>query len=236
MDAAFGIAGLGSRSDWSLLAGDKGTFGSAGNGFLVGGGTIEVKAKEAGFNHELGTSSASYGNLTPIVANSQGQVGQSFPFAPGSDPYLFYFQNLAGGIPPLTPIFSDGSSESPLLGIAVYQNNADPTRFALFFDDGTDSPDKDFNDLVVTATGEVGTSCQLQIGLAAAIAEFEQTTCGPGQYASTVDILEDRFLEVIRANRGDFEPGTNLDAQLEARTLSLIFVLNDKMVLVSPTP
>jgi hypothetical protein len=235
MDAAFGLAGLGARANWSLLSSDKGAFGSEGNGFLVGGGTLEVKAKEAGFNHEFGIASVSHDDLTPILANSGAPPASIPPFTAG-DKYLFYFQNITGE-PLLTPIFSDGASPSAQLGIAVYQNNADPTRFALFFDDGGGAPDGDFNDLVISVTGEVGTSCQLEIGLEAAIAEFDQTTCGPGQYASTVDILEDRFLEVIRANRGDFEPGTNMDAELEARTLSLIFVLTDKMVLApAPTP
>ncbi len=232
MDAAFTLAGLGSRADWSLVSPDKGAFGASGNGFLVGGGTIEVKAKDAGFDHEFGTASTSHGDLSPIVTNSGTQGGAVLPYTAGGA-YLFYFQNITGA-PLLTPIFSDGTSGSPLLGIAVYRSNADPTRFALFFDDGGGAPDGDFNDLIVTAAGDVGTSCQLRLGLDAAIAEFEQTTCGPDQFGSTVDILEDRFLEVIRANRGDFEPGTNTDAELEARTLSLIFVLTDKMVLVAP--
>lgn len=232
MDAAFTLAGLGSRADWSLVSADKGAFGAASNGFLVGGGTIEVKAKDAGFDHEFGTASTSHGDLSPIVTNSGTQGGAILPYTAGSA-YLFYFQNITGD-PLLTPIFSDGTSGSPLLGIAVYRSNADPTRFALFFDDGGGAQDGDFNDLIVTATGEVGTSCQLRLGLDAAIAEFERTTCGPGQYGTTVEILEDRFLEVIRGNRGDFEPGSNADAELEARTLSLIFVLTDKMVLVAP--
>jgi hypothetical protein len=235
MDAAFSLAGLGPRSGWSLLSGDKGTFGSGGNGFLVGGGSVEVKAKDAGFNHEFGIASVAHGDLTPILANSGSPPPALPPFTAG-DKYLFYFQNLDGA-PLLTPIFSDGTSASGQLGIAVYQNNADPTRFALFFDDGGGAPDLDFNDLVISVAGEVGTSCQLRIGLEAAIAEFEQTTCGPGQFASTVDILEDRFLEVIRANPDDFEPGTNTGAELEARTLSLIFILTDKMILApAPTP
>ncbi len=232
MNAAFTLAGLGSLADWSLLSADKGAFGAAGNGFLVGGGTIEVKAKDAGFDHELGTASTSHGDLSPIVTNSGTQGGAVLPYTAGGA-YLFYFQNITGA-PLLTPIFSDGTSGSPILGIAVYRSNADPTRFALFFDDGGGAPDGDFNDLIVTATGEVGTSCQLRLGLDAAIAEFERTTCGPDQYGTTVEILEDGFLEVIRGNRGDFEPGSNTDAELEARTLSLIFVLTDKMVLVAP--
>ena len=227
MDAAFGLSGLGPRTGWSLVSASKGAFGAAGNGFLLGGGTVEVKAKEAGFNHEFGTASSTHGGLTPIVTDSAGQVGTSLPFAPGDDPYLFYFKNIAGD-PQDTPIFSDGFSDSGLLGIAVYQNNADPTRFALFYDDGTQNPDEDFNDLIVTATGAVGTSCQLSIGLDAAISAFEGTTC-PGSFATTIQTLEDQFIAVIDANPGDFPPTGNVDAQLKARALSLIFVLTDKI-------
>jgi len=193
----------------------------------VGGGTIEVKAKEAGFNHELGTASPTHGGLTPIVTDNPAQIGASFPFAPGDDPYLFYFKNIAGD-PLDTPIFSDGFSDSGLLGIAVYQDNADPTRFALFYDDGTQNPDEDFNDLIVTATGAVGTSCELRIGLDAAISAFEGTTC-PGSFATTIQTLEEQFIAVIDANPGDFPPTGNVDAQLKARALSLIFVLTDKI-------
>ncbi|HJS73570.1 MAG TPA: hypothetical protein VJ921_04740, partial [Vicinamibacteria bacterium] len=144
MDAAFSLAGLGPRSGWSLLSGDKGAFGAGGNGFLVGGGSVEVEAKDAGFNHELGIASVSHGDLTPILANSGAPPPAVPPFSAG-EKYLFYFQNIDGA-PLLTPIFSDGTSASGQLGIAVYQSNADPTRFALFFDDGGGAPDADFND------------------------------------------------------------------------------------------
>jgi hypothetical protein len=229
MDAAFLLAGLGTRTGWSLVSASKGAFGAAltGNGFLLGGGTIEVKAKEAGFNHEFGTASSTHGDLVPIVSNSGAQVGETLAFAPGSDPYLFYFKNITGD-PLDVPIFSDGVSDSSALGIAIYQNNADPTRFALFYDDGGAAPDEDFNDLIVTARGAVGTSCQLRIGLDAALSAFEGTTC-PGSFATTIQTLEDQFIAVIDANPGDFPPTGNVDAQLKARALSLIFVLTDKI-------
>ncbi len=233
MDAAFQLGGLGPRSGWSLVSASKGAFGGAGNGFLLGGGTIEVKAKEAGFTHEFGTASSTHGDLTPIVTNSGAQVGQSIDFAPATDPYLFYFKNVEGD-PSNTPIFSDGFSDSGLLGIAVYQNNADPARFALFYDDGTQNPDEDFNDLIVTASGAVGTSCQLRIGLDAALSAFEGTAC-PGSFATTIQTLEDDFIAVIDRNPGDFPPTGNVDAQLKARALSLIFVLTDKIA-GPPTP
>jgi hypothetical protein len=227
MDDAFAFAQLGSRTDWSLVSAGKGAFGSAGNGFVLGGGTIEVLKREAGFKHEFGTASSSHGGLTPIVTDSSAQVGASLPFAPGDDSYLFYFKNIQGE-PLDTPIFSDGFSDSSLLGIAVYQNNADPTRFALFYDDGTQNPDKDFDDLIVTATGAVGTSCQLRIGLDDAIEQFEGTAC-PGSFATTIETLENDFIAVIDGAPDDFPASGNVDAQLKARALSLIFVLTDKI-------
>jgi hypothetical protein len=235
MDAAFAAAGLGSRGDWSLVSESAGTFGGAGNGYLVGGGTVEVRVKNAAFNHEVGFASSSSGTLTSIVPNSGAALpGATFPFSPAEDGYVLYFKNLDGDFQG-QKVFTDGVSDSSALGIAVYQNNADTTRFALFFDDGGGAPDEDFDDLVVTATGAVGTACQLAIALDHARSSFDAAACTPGSFGDTVEALEDEFIDVLHANPGDFPATGNLAAELEARALSLIFILTDKMAL-QPTP
>jgi hypothetical protein len=227
MEAAIGS----SLDDWALVDPSKGVFGgdgTSGNGFLLGNGTILVKAKNASFHHEFGTTDAGHGTLSPVIANSEGQVGVSFPLIAGSDPYAFCFKNVSGTS--VNPIFSD-QQFSGVLGIAVYQNKVDPTLFALFFDDGGGAPDKDFDDLVVTATAPVGTKCGLELALSQARKRF-QAACGPGQVQGTIDSLQD-FVDAIDGAPLAHFPAGNMDAQLKARAQSLIFVLDMK---VDPDP
>lgn len=224
MEAAIGS----SLNDWALVDPSKGVFGgngTSGNGFLLGGGTVLVKAKNAGFNHEFGTSDTGHGTLFPIIANSNNQVGASFVLTTGSDPYVFYFKNISGD--PLTrKIFSD-QGFSGGLGIAVYQNEVDPTLFALFFDDGGGAPDKDFDDLVVTAQGPVGTQCALELALSQARKKLD-AACGPGPAQGTIDSLQD-FIDAIDGAAATDFPAGNVEAQLKARAFSLIFVLDKKV-------
>jgi hypothetical protein len=235
MDAAFAAAGLGSRNDWSLVSESASTFGEAGSGYLLGGGTVEVRVKNAAFNHEVGFASSSSGDRTPILPNSGAVLpGATFPFDPAQDSFVLYFQNLDGDFQG-QKVFTDGVSDSPALSIAVYQNNANTRRFALFFDDGGGAPDEDFDDLVVTATGDVGTACKLEIGLDHARSSFEAAACNPGSFGDTVEALEGEFIDVIQENASDFPAIGNLAAELEARALSLVFILTDKMAL-QPTP
>lgn len=231
--AAFAAAfdgDLENPANWSLLDSSSGKFGdsaSGGNGYVVGDISIEKKLKDAAFDHEFGTSVNTISSpLLSIIADS-GSLDSVFN-ATRSGAYLFYFKNIEANAGP--PIFSNGFSTDANLGIAVYQNNDDPTLFALFFDDGPS--DNDFNDLVVTATGPVGTRCALGIALDKAI-EALGPTCGTATDRSLAAGHIQDFIDVIDDpdNEDDFPADSTIAAQLKARAESIKYVLERKFSL-----
>ncbi len=236
--AAFGVGtDLANLSNWSLVSSSFGKFGgdgTIGNGFLLGGGTVQKKAKLAGFNHEFGSADVNYTlDQPPVVPDSGGSTVN--PLAPTSDPYLLYFKNIGTGLDPGNlldlSIFTDGTAEHPNLRIAVYQNLEDPTLFGFFFDDGV--LDFDYDDLIVTATGPVGTRCALEIALDDAIEALQGSACtNTSKLSDAIGSLQE-FVNVIGANEDDF-PADNVDAELKARALSAIYVIDRKLPVTVP--
>lgn len=182
-EATFTAAGLGPSAGWTLI-GTPETFGTGGggNGFLSTGGTAEFELRLADYGHRFGTSNTGHGGLNVIFDTASDAVGAVDSWAPAVNPFLFYFQTKDGvGGEGLDDgyIFSDGfriDDPTGQLDMAIYQNNSDPTRFALFFDDGGPSDslyadDNDYNDMVVTVQGrgvsEPGALAIFGLGLAA---------------------------------------------------------------------
>jgi PEP-CTERM motif len=153
--AAFTAAGLGSAANWTLLNDD--TYGTGGgNPFFGLGGTVEFVLRLADFGHIFGTSDTD-GTLTPsstIFNTAVNSPGAVTAFVPVTNPFTFFFQNTGA---PTQWVKSNGIRTNDQLDIAIYRNNADPSLFAFFYDDGGGSDlndlldDEDFNDMVVTA-------------------------------------------------------------------------------------
>ena len=228
--SAFAAGGLNPKDEhWAYVpeaSGIFGTVGAGGNGLLLGGGMVEFQVKQAGFNHEFGTSDTGYGSEEIIIASTGGTPsGTTFAYAPTPDPYLFFFRNIAnaGGLNG-DAAYSDGFATDAKLDMAVYQNVHDPHEFALFFDDGGAGPDRDYTDTILLATGDVdlGTQCQLQNAIAHADhAVFDGQEI---QYEDLVHHLEE-ILAIIDANPADFlDPeDRNTVGELRARTEAEIF-------------
>ena len=166
-EQTFTAAGLGPSSGWTLLGPQ--VFGTGGNGFLSDGGGALYSLRLAAYEHEFGIADTSYGNVGSIFDTSAGSaVSDTAVWVPATNPFLFYFQgsctncqNDAG------LIFSDGhrvNDANGQLDFAVYQSTSNPTRFALFFDDGGGGgvgrnctieicDDNDYNDMVITVQG-----------------------------------------------------------------------------------
>jgi hypothetical protein len=220
------------RSEWTYVPSSpaSGFFGEAGNGLLLGGGAVKFELRSAGFHHEFGIVGGA--TRTPVL-QSRGDLvpGATFTYSPSADPYRFYFMNLdnAGSLAGAFE-YSDGTTSAGIaddtLEIAMYRMNADPRQVLLFFDDGGGAPDKDFEDLVLSATGEVaGTECNLRLALADAQEAFGDCT------AATTEVLEmqdrlDEFAEiVVNAPDGDIDDdGENRSGELRARALSAVFI------------
>jgi hypothetical protein len=224
------------KDDWTYVDPASGVFGADGNGLLVGGGTFEVRRKDAGFNHAFGVAHASDATiLTPIVPNSgtppAGPV--AVPVADGS--YRLYFENLGR---PGEIAFSDGQGGNPSLEIATYRRKSDPRQILVFIDDGGGGPDKDFEDLVISASGEVaGTECNLRLALADANVAFSDCT------ADTTDVvgMQDRLTEfagiVVDAPDGDIDDSDrNRSGELRARALSALFIGGKLVYTFAPSP
>ena len=207
---AFDAAGLGLKSDWTVVSGGaQGFWGSGGNGLLLGGGSVQFQVKLADFAHEFGASGPS--GPVVIIPNSSSLGTGLFTFAP-SQPYTFYFKNLSNGDPALdgATIVSDGTSVGGdgRLDIAIYRNNDDPRLYALFFDDGG-GDDDDFDDLVLTATGNIGTACQLQAALEhaeRALAASEACTLDAKVTTVVADLQQ--VVGIVQDNPGDFDNTT----------------------------
>lgn len=161
LQQAFTDAGLGSMSGWTNLA--PGTFGSGGTyPYFAEGGTVTFGLQQADFGHRFGTTgntASSGGGLAPFNAifdTSVDPVGTTKTFAPVGNPFAFFFQNTGAPAQWITSMGNDNGFNQ--LGFAVYQNNANPSLFAFFFDDGGgltfDDPadDNDFNDMVITVS------------------------------------------------------------------------------------
>jgi hypothetical protein len=226
---AFTAAGLGAKTRWTVVSGGaQSVWGSGGNGLLPGGGSIQFQVKLAGFAHEFGTSGTdAVGSRTRqvIIANSGTPGAGPFSFTPSSEPYTFYFKNISGYLSGAT-LFSDGQGLGSFgdLDIAIYRDNDNPGRYALFFDDGPD--DDDFDDLVLTATGDIGTACQLQAALehaGRALAASEDCT-DDSEVTTVVSDLQ-QVVGIVQDNPGDFDNTTrNVSGELQARAESATFM------------
>jgi hypothetical protein len=181
--ATFTAAGLGAIGGWTLIGAPE-TFGIGGNGFLSSGGTAEYELRLADHGHRFGTSNTNhFTGISVIFDTAVDAPGAVDSWAPANNPFLFFFQtkNCCGAGNDEGVIWSDNfRDDDPAnqLDMAIYQNNADPNLFALFFDDGGPNSgflglndDDDFNDMVVTvraaAVAEPGALALLGIGLTA---------------------------------------------------------------------
>jgi hypothetical protein len=233
-DNAFGAGTeLANLSNWSLVSPTYGKFGgdgTNGNGFLLGGGSVMKKYKGANYNHQFGWAKTDHTGLSAVIPDDGNGVVNA-TFAPTFDPYLLYFKNIGTGpTPPPSylqkSIFSDGYTNQNKLRIAVYQNLDDPTLFALFFDDG--ALDFDYDDLIVTAQGPVGTRCALEIALADAIEALNASSCTNTTKLGQAVAKLTGFISVIDSNPDDFDL-EQLDVELKARALSAIYVIDRKL-------
>lgn len=171
-EQTFTSAGLGPSAGWTLLGPQ--VFGTGGNGFLSDGGGAVYSLRLAAYEHRFGLADTSYGNLTSIFDTGTGSdVSDTAVWVPATNPFLFYFEGDCincqsdDGL-----IFSDGHTVNDANGqldFAIYQNNSNPDRFALFFDDGGGGgigrncateicDDDDYNDMVITvqSSGQPG--------------------------------------------------------------------------------
>jgi hypothetical protein len=221
LQATFERAGLGPLDGWNLLDRSSTAFwGEGGNGLLLGGGAVSFELRDAGFFHAFGISTAN--GTTELLRLNPDPDHPTFQFQPGAEPYRFYFENLTGNP---GRVYSD---DAPASGrdILIFENKENPGLFALLYDDGGAGPDRDYNDLVLTAEGEVNTQCKVESKVNRSFALLDES-------AECTDLSKVRGVldeltalgGILKGAPGDFDNSSrNVSGELDARIESAIFM------------
>jgi hypothetical protein len=210
------------EEEWRSIDLVNGEFGSEGNGFLIEDNVtkITITGNEAAWDHKFFI----LGATDPIIPSSiAAEVDDVFFSSPTFSPYVFCFENLVTDDPLYLGAWacSDGSSNNVGVGIRVLQNKANPTTFALLFDDGGAGPDEDFSDLVVTAEGPATTACGLRAWLSLAFEALEN---------QDVETAVGALLEIktiIEEDTSTFPEDDPFTTELLGRLFSILFDLGE---------